>query len=102
MMERMRETGRPPRTVGVAIAAGLVLLVALLLVGPTLFLGTSPSPFGLLLGAGSLVGAGLLVRLQGTRGPRAVGTILIVVGLVSLVLVVGLFGIALAGWGRPY
>jgi asparagine N-glycosylation enzyme membrane subunit Stt3 len=99
MMAPMTENGQRPRALGIATAAGLVLLV---LLAPILFLGGSPSLFTLLLGAGILVAAGILVRIQGGPGPRTVGTILVVVGVLLLFLVVGLLAIALGGWGRPY
>lgn len=84
------------KTVGVAIAVALVLLF---LLSPMLFFGESPSPFGLVLLAGSLLGAGLLMRMQGGDRQRMVGTTLAVAGAVSLVLAVGLLVVVLASWG---
>lgn len=91
----MSETQPRLRTFGIAIAAVGVLLV---LLGPILFLGESPSLLSLLFGAASLLGAGLLIRMQGGAA-RTVGTVLVIVGIVSLVLVVGLLVVVLASWG---
>ena len=97
MMVSMSQTRSRPWSVGIAIA---VVLLPLLLIAPPLLFGESLSPFGLLLIAGSLLGSGLLMRLQANVRLRAAGTVLAVVGIVSIVLAVGLLALALGRWGR--
>jgi hypothetical protein len=98
-MRSVREARPRHRTVGIAIAALLVLLVVL---SPTLLFGQSLSAFGLLLVGASLLGVGLFLRGRGGTDTRMLGTILIIIGIGSLALVVGLMALLLAGWGRPY
>ena len=86
-------------TVGAAIAAVLVLLVAL---SPTLLFGESPSAFGLIMTGAGVLGVGLLVRWGGRTGGRTLGTILVVMGAVIMALGLGLLALLLAGWGRGY
>jgi hypothetical protein len=88
------------RTIGAAIAALLVVLVAL---SPTLLFGQSVSAFGLVLVGASLFGVGLFLRWGGGSDARTLGTILLIIGMVTLALGVGLTALLLAGWGwRPY
>ena len=74
-------------TVGVAIAALLVLLVG---VSPALLQGESLSAFNLVLLAGSVLGIGLLLRWAVGGAGRTLGSILITIGVVSLVFAIGL------------
>ena len=82
-------------TVGAAIAAGLVLLVAL---SPTLLFGEPLSAFGLILMGVSLIGVGLLVRWAVGACARTLGTMLVAIGAVILILGLGLTAFVL---GRP-
>ena len=84
------------KTVGIAIAVALVVLV---LFSPFLLFGSTPSLFNLVLLTGSLLGAGLLLRMQQGTTQRLVGTVLAIVGGISLVLVVGVLVVILASWG---
>jgi len=99
MMRNMKEARPRQRTVGVAIAALLVLLVVL---SPTLLFGQSLSAFGLLLVGASLLGVGLFLRWRGGADARMLGTILLIIGVVILAFLVGLMALLLAGLGRPY
>jgi hypothetical protein len=99
MMRRMKEARPRLRTVGVAIAALLVLLVAL---SPTLLFGQSLSAFGLVLTGASLLIGGLLLRWGGGANARTLGTILVIIGVVVLAFAVGLMALLLAGWERGY
>ena len=92
----MRATQSGLRTVGIAIAVALVLLV---LFSPFLLFGSTPSLLNLVLLTGSLLGAGLLLRMQQGTTQRVVGTVIAVVAAVSLVLVVGMLVVVLASWG---
>jgi hypothetical protein len=98
-MRSVREARPRQRTVVIAIAALLVVLVVL---SPTLLFGQSLSAFGLLLVGASLLGVGLVLRWRGGTDARMLGTILLIIGVVTLALVVGLMALLLAGWGRPY
>jgi hypothetical protein len=73
--------------VGLAILALLVLLVA---VSPTILQGESLSPISLLLLAGTVLGVGLLLRWGNGGGAHPLGSMLIVIGVVSLVIAIGL------------
>jgi hypothetical protein len=99
MIRNMREARPRQRTVPVAIATLLVLLVVL---SPTLLFGQSPSAFGLLLVGASLLAVGLLLRWRGGAVACMLGTIFIIIGAVILALVVALMVLLLAGLGRPY
>jgi hypothetical protein len=81
MMRCMREARSRLRTLAAVIAALLVLLVALT---PTLLFGEPLSALGLILIGGSLLGAGLLVRLGRDGGAWALGTSLVIIGGVIL------------------
>jgi uncharacterized membrane protein len=96
MIRSMSETQQRRRTVGIAIAAVLVLFV---LIAPIVLTGSSPSLLSLLLLAGVVLGAGLLMRWRGGAESRTFGTILAVVGGVSLVLVVAVLVVVLQSWG---
>jgi len=92
----VRVTQSGLKTVGIAIAAALVLFV---LFSPFLLFGSTPSLFNLVLLTGSLLGAGLLLRMQQGTTQRLVGTVLAIVGGVSLVVVVAMLVVVLASWG---
>ncbi len=90
---RVMRAGRAGlRSAGAAVAALLVLFVVL-----------SPvSVFDLLVLASTVLGVGLLLRWRGTAHTRTLGSILVILGVVSLAIVVGLIWLLLQGWGRPY
>lgn len=96
MLGSMSESRQRRRTVGIAIAAVLILFV---LIFPMVLGRSSPSLLDLLLLAGIVLGAGLLMRFRGGAGSRPVGTVLAVVGAVSLVLVVVVLVVVLKSWG---
>jgi hypothetical protein len=96
MMGSMGATRARRRAVGITIAAALLVFV---LISPIVLTGSSPSLLNLLLLAGIVLGAGLLTRWRCGAGMRTLGTILAVVGGVSLVLVVGVLVVVLNGWG---
>jgi hypothetical protein len=75
------------RTVGVAIAVLLVLLAG---VSPALLQGESLSAFNLLLLAGSVLGIGLLLRWAVGGAAGSLASILIIIGVVSVVFAIGL------------
>jgi hypothetical protein len=45
---------------------------------------------------------GLVLRWRGTARTRTLGSILVILGVVSLAIVVGLIWLLLEGLGRPY
>jgi uncharacterized membrane protein len=92
----MSETRGRRRSLGIAIAAVLILFV---LISPIILTGSSPSLLSLLLLAGIVLGAGLLVRWRGGAEARTLGTILAVMGGVSLVIVVAVLVVVLNTWG---
>jgi len=83
------------RTVAVSIAVLLLLFVVL---SPVLLRSEVPSLFELLLLASAVLGAGLLVRWRGTGGMRALGSILVILGGVSLTILVGLIWLSPRGY----
>jgi hypothetical protein len=85
--------------VRVAVAALLVSLVAL---APTLLFGEPLSSSGLLVRAAGVFAVGLILRLGGRGEARALGSVLVAIGVVLLVIGVGVLALALVGWGRPY
>jgi drug/metabolite transporter (DMT)-like permease len=85
-----------PRTLGMVFAAVLILVA---LISPIILLGESPGTLNLLLVAGIVLGLGLLIRRQDGTGSRPVGTVLAVVGGVSLVVLVALLAVLLSSWG---
>ncbi len=85
-----------PRTLGMIFAAVLILVA---LISPIILLGESPSILNLMLVAGVVLGLGLLIRRQEGTGSRPVGTVLAVVGGVSMVLLVAVLAVVLASWG---
>ena len=85
-----------PRTASIVIAAVLILGA---LIAPIVFLGESPGLMNLVLVAGIVLGLGLLIRPRGGSGSRSVGTVVAVVGGVSLVLVVAAMIVVLNSWG---
>jgi hypothetical protein len=92
----MTETRAPRRSVGIAIVAALILVV---LISPMVLTGSSPSLLSLLIVAGIVLGAGVLLRWRGDEGARSVGTVLAVVGGVSMLLVVAVLIVVLNSWG---
>jgi drug/metabolite transporter (DMT)-like permease len=98
-MRAMRAGRVELRTAGAAIAALLVLIVVL---SPVLLGGETPSSFELLVLALGVLGLGLLLRWRGTAHARTLGSALVMLGVVSLAIVVGLIWLLLEGWGRPY
>lgn len=96
MMRRMSEPRQRLRSVGVTVAALLLLFVAL---SPTLLFGESISAFGLILMGGSLLLLGVVLRWGGGANARTLGTILAVIGVVTLAFGGGLLAILLAGYG---
>jgi drug/metabolite transporter (DMT)-like permease len=85
-----------PRSLGMVIAAVLILVA---LIAPIILLGESPGILNLVLVAGIVLGLGLLIRREDGSGSRPVGTVLALVGGVSLVLLVALLAVLLASWG---
>jgi uncharacterized membrane protein len=83
------------RTVGAPIAALLLLFVVL---SPVLLRSEVPNLFELLLLASAALGAGLLLRWRGTGRNRALGSILVVLGGVSLIVLVGLIWLSPRGY----
>jgi drug/metabolite transporter (DMT)-like permease len=98
-MRAMRAGWDGLRTAGAAIAALLVLFVVL---SPMLLRGETPSSLELLVLALGVLGLGLLLRWKGTARTRTLGSVLVMLGAVSLAIVVGLIWLLLEGWGRPY
>jgi hypothetical protein len=80
----------------IVIAAVLILGA---LIAPIMFLGESPGLLNLVLVAGIVLGLGLLIRRRGGSGWRSVGTVLAVVGGVSLVIVFAVMIVVLNSWG---
>jgi hypothetical protein len=95
----MTRSPRRPTKVRAAGAAVLILLVAF---APTLLFGEPLTSFGLIGLGASVFGVGLILRLGGRGEARALGSILVVIGVVLLVVGVGVLALALGGWGRPY
>lgn len=99
MMRSMSEARPRLRTVGTAIAALLLVLVALV---PTLLFGESLSAGGLILLGGSLLVLGVLLRWGSGANAATLGTILVFLGVMLLAFGVGLLALLLAGgrWGN--
>jgi hypothetical protein len=95
-MGGVSETRERRRTVGIAIAAILIVFV---LISPIVLTGSSPSLLSLILLAGIVLGAGILMRWRGRAEARTLGTILTVVGGAALVLVVAVLVVVLNSWG---
>jgi uncharacterized membrane protein len=83
------------RTIGAPIAALLLVFVAL---PPVLLRGEALSLFELLLLAAAALGAGVLLRWRGTGRQHALGSILVVLGGVSLAVLIGLILLSPRGW----
>jgi uncharacterized membrane protein len=83
------------RTVAVSIALLLLLFVVL---SPVILRSEVPTLFELLLVASAVLGAGLLVRWRGTGRKRALGSILIILGGVSLTILVSLIWLSPRGY----
>jgi hypothetical protein len=98
-MSVMRDTRPRLWKVGLAIAAVLILLFV---VSPMVLGGRTPSLFSLLLLAAGVLGGGLVLRWRGGPDARRPGLILVVIGVVSLIIVIGLLVAVLNGLGRPY
>lgn len=79
---------------GAPLAALLLLFVVL---SPVLLRGEVPSLFELFLLASTVLGAGLLLRWRGTARTRALGSILVILGGVSLTIVAGLIWLSPRG-----
>ena len=79
------------------VIAAVLILVAV--IAPIILLGERPGILNLVLAAGIVLGLGLLIRRQGGTGSRPVGTVVAVVGGVSLVLLVAVLAVLLASWG---
>ena len=95
MMGSMNQTGSRRWTIGIVIAAALLLSF---LLAPTLLFGEALSALSLFLLAGSLIGSGLLMRLRADAALHSVGTVLVVVGIV--VLAIAALVLAIGVWGR--
>jgi hypothetical protein len=87
------------RTAGAAAAALLVLFVVL---SSVLLRGQGLSAFDILVLASTVLGVGLVLRWRSTARTRTLGSILVILGVVSLAIVVGLIWLLLEGMGRPY
>jgi drug/metabolite transporter (DMT)-like permease len=96
---RVVRAGRAGLTTGAGVAALLVLFVML---SSMLVRGEVPSAFDLVVLAAIVLGVGLLLRWRGTGRSRTLGSILVIVGIVSLAIVLGLIWLLLQGLGRPY
>jgi uncharacterized membrane protein len=83
------------RTVAAAIGALLLLSVVL---SPVLLRGEVPSLVELLLLASAALGAGLLLRWRGTGRNRALGSILVILGGVSVTVLVGVIWLSPRGY----
>jgi drug/metabolite transporter (DMT)-like permease len=87
----------PPSRRAAVVAAVLLLLVAF---APMLLLGESLSAFGLIVTGAGLVGVGLLARAGLGGDARTFGTVLVILGALTLAAGIALLVLLMGGLGR--
>jgi hypothetical protein len=86
-----------PSRLAAVVAAVLLLLVAF---APMLLLGESLSAFGLIVTGAGLIGIGLLARTGRGGDARTFGTVLVILGALTLAAGIALLVLVMGGLGR--